>query len=404
MQPRPERIRWLDALRGAAVLAIIPLNARWLLHPADAYHDPTVVGDRGIAAWTWWAVPELFFDHSTLFLLAAVFGISLSAAHLGDFDPGWTRRHRARIFGMAAIGFAHGALIWPGDILWTYAVTALLLTGAIRQVERDSNGLLWTAAGCAAIPPVLGLLTLYEVTTGYATAGLDPTTTYQLATDEFRAWESAQYGGSFLDTLEVKWLQWVPQATTTMGVWSMWHAAGGMLAGLWWHRRGRHICKNLSGLAWVLGTAGLALTSASLAIAAADGYHPITLSWTNWVTYTGGALLAACATVAFTNIAPTAWNAPIGQWLQACGRTSLSIYLLANLLLAGVAQGWGLGLHGRLDGEQTAATTLAVMATLSWLATRYTETGPRRPPAERLWRVTTRLLSGGRPRRERRTA
>ena len=44
MKPPAERILWLDALRGAAVLAIIPLNARWLLHPADAYHDPSPAG------------------------------------------------------------------------------------------------------------------------------------------------------------------------------------------------------------------------------------------------------------------------------------------------------------------------------------------------------------------------
>lgn len=401
MKPQPERIRWLDALRGAAVLAIIPLNARWLLHPADAYHDPSLQGPPGAVAWLWWAIPELLFDHSTLFVLAAVFGVSLSAARAADSDPGWTRRHRARLVVIGALGFAHGALVWPGDILWPYALTALLLTGAVRQVEEDSNALFRLAVVAAALPPALGLWALHTTIGGYEAAGVDPQTAYTLATPELRAWESAGYAGSFRDSLEVKWTQWTRQSTMTMGFWTLWHAAAGMLAGVWWHRRGRRVCGDNPYLPHALAAAGLALTGASLSIATANAYHPITLSWTNWVTYAGGALLAAAAVAAFTRAEPAAWDTPAGCWLRACGQASLSIYLFSSLLLAGIAQGWGLGLHGRLTGEQTAATTLAVIAVLSWCAARCISSDGRRPHAERLWRLGTRLLSGGRPRPER---
>ena len=400
MKPDAERILWLDALRGAAVLAIVPLNARWLLHPADAYHDPSLQGPPGLLAWLWWAVPELLFDHSTLFVLAAVFGVSLSAARAADADPGWSRRHRARLFLLGALGFAHGALIWPGDILFPYALTALLLSGAVRQVENDSNSLAWLALTAAALPPVLMLTGLHMAISDFEAAGVDPHAAYVLATPEFRAWESGMYAGPFRDSLEVKWMQWNRQITSTFGFSTLWHAAAGMLAGLWWHRRGQHVCKKPH-LPEALAGTGLALTGASLWMATADAYHPITLSATNAVTYAGGALLAAAAVAAFTRAGPAAWETPAGRWLCACGQASLSVYLLANLLLAAIAQGWGLGLHGRLTPEQTAATTLAVIAVSSSYGARCVGPDGNRPPAERLWRLGTRLLSGGRARRRR---
>lgn len=400
MKPPAERIPWLDALRGAAVLAIVPLNARWLLHPADAYHDPSLQGPPGVLAWLWWAVPELLFDHSTLFVLAAVFGISLSAARAADADPGWTRRHRTRLFLLGALGFAHGALVWPGDILFPYALTALLLSGAVRQVEDESNGLAWLALAAAAIPPALVLWGLHMTIADFEAAGVDPHDAYVLATPEFRAWESGLYAGPLLDSLEVKWMQWERQITTTFAFSTLWHAAAGMLAGLWWHRRGQHVCTEPH-LPEALAATGLALTGASLWIATANAYHPITLSATNALTYAGGALLAAAAVVAFTRTGAAAWETPAGRWLCACGQASLSIYLLANLMLAAIAQGWGLGLHGRLTPEQTAATTLAVIGVLAWYGAARIGREPTPPPAERLWRLCTRLLSGGRPRRRR---
>ena len=388
-----ERMRWLDALRGAAVLAIIPLNARWLLHPSDAYHDPSLHGPPDALAWLWWAVPELLLDHSTLFALAAVFGVSLAAARAADSDPGWTRRHRARLLLLGMLGFVHGALVWPGDILYPYAVTALLLTGAVREARPDSDALAWVALTAAAIPPALGLASLHVVLGGYAAAGLDPRETYALATPEYRTWESSLYAASFTASLEVKWAQWSSQITTTFGSSTLWHAAAGMLAGVWWHRRGRRL-RIHPNTPQGLVTAGLALTGTALALATRSGYDPVTLTTTNWMTYAGGALLSAAAVLGFTRANARRWETPIGEWLQSCGRASLSIYLLSSLLLAAVAQGWGLGLHGKLDPHQTAAATLVVMTIAACFGlTRRGQDDPA-PSVEQVWRLGTRLLAG----------
>ena len=405
MRTAPERLPWLDALRGAAVLAIVPLNARWLLHPADAYHDPAVAGERGVLGWVWWALPELLLDHSTLFVLAAVFGMSMAAARDADASPDWTRRHLTRLALLAVIGFAHGALLWPGDILFTYALAGALLTGAVREREPGSNGLLWTGCAAAAIPPVLGIAALQDVLAGYRAVGVDPAEAYVLATPDYRAWESASYSGNIADNLAVKWQQWNRQLGQTLPYHGLWHAAGGMLAGVWWQRRGRRL-ESILGMAppdaaATTTTAGLALTSAALLIATGAGYGAATLAAANWLTYAGGALLAAGAVIGFTHAGRRCWDTAAGAWLRTCGQASLSLYLGANLLLAAVAQGWGLGLHGRLDPEQTAATVLAVMTVMAWAGWAKLRRPDMPLPAERAWRIATRLLCGGRPRPER---
>ncbi len=397
MRTGPERIPWVDALRGTAVLAIIPLNARWLLHPVDAYHDPSLQGPPDAIAWTFWAIPELLFDHSTLFTLAAVFGISLSAARAADSDPGWTRRHRARLLLLGTLGFAHGALIWPGDILYPYALTALLLTGAVRDTNPTSNALAWIALACAAIPPAISLSNLHLTLSGYAAAGIDPADAYTLATPDYRAWESGLYSSSFTASLEVKWQQWVDQITDGFVFANLWHVAGGMLAGIWWHRRGHRLKLNPA-IPEALATAGLALTGTALVLATRAGYDAVTLAATNWITYAGGALLTAGAATAFTRARPGCWTTPVGAWLCACGRSSLSIYLLASLLLAAIAQGWGLGLHGQLNPRQTAAITVCVMAVAAWFGSTRMRRTHQAPPLEQACRLGTRLLSGGRAR------
>ena len=189
-------------------------------------------------------------------------------------------------------------------------------------------------------------MTLHTTLAIYETAGNNPYETFTLATADFREWERSLYAGTFRESMEVKGLQWTAQITTTLGMWVLWHSGAGMLAGIWWHRQGRHNAQHLR--LWKgIAAAGLAITATSLAIATAKDYHPITLAWTNWTTYVGGALLASAAIIGFTHARPTTWTTPAGEWLRACGRASLSIYLCANLMLAGTAQGWGLGLHSR---------------------------------------------------------
>ncbi len=400
---RGERLPWLDGLRGAAVLAIIPLNARWLLHPRAAYTDPTVIGELDWLSWTWWWCVETAFDETTLWLLAGVFGIALAAARERDDDPGWTRRHRARLAALGATGLLQALLVWPGDILLPYAVTAVLISGAVRD-RRCRPWML--AAAAAAVPPAATIWAIHADAEALRAAGPlgGPYTAW---TADYNAWESSLYGGSLRASLEVKWAQTKDALSGTLPTGTLWQAAAAMLAGLWWYRAGRHRTVEPA-TAGSVAAAGALITAAAAGQTARSGFDHLTTGVGQEITYIGGALLALGTVMAATRLPADAWTTPTGTWLRSCGRRSLSIYVIANITLAAVAQGWGLGLHGRLDHRGTIAVTalVAVMCAGFGLWTRNVRHDTGGP--EGIWRLSTRLLASGRPRRrtepQRRTA
>ena len=87
--PRP-RLDELDFLRGAALLAGLPIAARWILHPRAHLFDATVA-EQTPAGMLWWHLTETVCDETWIWLLAAVFGAGLAAAR--DSDPEWRRSH-----------------------------------------------------------------------------------------------------------------------------------------------------------------------------------------------------------------------------------------------------------------------------------------------------------------------
>ena len=388
----PDRIEWLDALRGAAVLGIIPLNARWLLHPQGAYFVPALEAEPGWIAWLWWAWPELLLDHSTLFALSAVFGISLALSRDRAGDTGWRRRHVSRLVVLGAFGFAHGALLWPGDILYPYALTALILTASVGDRKTGAGGLGWVALALATAPLVIdGTATAISIDY-YGWTDNEAIRAYEARSNEAQIEESAAYTGTFAQAQAMRWEQWTRQITTVWALATVWTVAGGMLAGLWWWRRGRHLRLPARTVPAIMST-GLALTSTSIIVNTVTGWHPTAITLGEGVTYIGGILLTAGAVVWCSRQDAHRWTTPAGKILRGCGQASLSIYLTANVACAAVAQGWGLGLHGELPPEQTAATVSAVMILCALIGLGQSGTADRLLP-ERAWRAASRALSG----------
>ena len=379
-----ERLAWLDAVRGAAVLGIIPLNARWLLHPRAHYTDPAAAGEPGAIGWTWWAATTITLDETTLWVLSAAFGAALAATRDTTQEAGWTARHRARLATLGALGLAQSLLVWPGDILLPYAITALLLSGAVADRQCKPRTL---AIGAAVMPLVA------------AAAGItmsDPDSAHAGAGAAYAEWESGAYAGDFRAAVGARWLQLQDQIGQTYPYRVLWQTAAAMLAGVWWHRAGReHATRAGCG---ALAAGGLALTTGAVAVVTASGYEPHAITTARSILYAGGALLAA-TTLRWASSAPQAtWETRTGSALRAIGRRSLSVYLGANITLAAIAQGWGMGLHGRLNEEATigvVVTTTAAAAALAGRGNPNTATGP----AERAWRLATRLLAGSRAHR-----
>ena len=132
-----ERIESIDVLRGVAVLGILLMNIVSMGLPFAAYDDPTIIGNRGpIDYWTW-AVATVLVEGKMRAIFSMLFGagVVLMAERAEARGESSARLHVRRNLWLVLIGAAHAyLLLWPGDILFTYAVAGLPLF-ALRRLR-----------------------------------------------------------------------------------------------------------------------------------------------------------------------------------------------------------------------------------------------------------------------------
>ena len=125
------RIQTLDVVRGVAVLGILLMNI-WAFAGPQAYFDyPVALADRAGAPVATWAVVHTLFEGSQRALFSLLFGAGmlLMVTRLA-LEPGAAvgRTYYRRLFLLMAIGlFDAFVLLWPADILLTYALCGLVL-------------------------------------------------------------------------------------------------------------------------------------------------------------------------------------------------------------------------------------------------------------------------------------
>jgi hypothetical protein len=152
LEPAASRIDNLDVLRGIAILGILFINL-----PGAATYFAAFFGLEFLAGWSRadqvaWAAMEIFIDGTQRGLLQFLFGagmLILTAKALapdgpvGVADIYYRRNMWLMVFGLANIFL----LLFPGDILFIYAVAALFLFPFRRLGPRMllAIGLLWVA-------------------------------------------------------------------------------------------------------------------------------------------------------------------------------------------------------------------------------------------------------------------
>jgi len=125
-----ERNVTLDFVRGVAILGILLLNIVAFGLPKAAYLNPAWYGDiTQRDAWTWAAL-DLFAQVKFLTLFALLFGAGLQL-----LLPRGKRWIQARLSLLAILGFAHGLLLWDGDILLAYALVGLVCWRMVREAQ-----------------------------------------------------------------------------------------------------------------------------------------------------------------------------------------------------------------------------------------------------------------------------
>ena len=122
--PTGKRLESLDFIRGCALFGILIMNIVGMgLGPA--YDNPTVMGgDTGINLWTWFVV-NVTFEGTQRGLFSILFGAGVI---LFTSRPDSTDAYFRRNLWLIAFGlFNAWILLWGGDILYYYGLTALFL-------------------------------------------------------------------------------------------------------------------------------------------------------------------------------------------------------------------------------------------------------------------------------------
>jgi uncharacterized protein len=346
-----QRLRSLDALRGFAVLGILAVNVQSFSMPEAAYLNPTAYGDlAGLDRWCWLAT-HVLADRKHLPIFAALFaaGWLQMEGRLQAIGGRLGALHYRRMFWLAMIGLVHAALLWPGDILVSFAIAGALVFPLRRLQPR------WLlAAGLAA----LAAASVLTVGIGRSVPHWS-TEAYQEQLLEWRPdaerieRELAFYRGDWLP--QVRHRVGAVDATSLIFLfWSAWQTGAILLIGMALYRWGFLTGERSSGCYLGALGLGLGLGLPLVALGAAFNFRAgwrfeSSMFYGSQYNYWGSLLVALgyCAAVFLLDRRPA--FATLSSRLAEVGRMALSNYLLQSLICTAIFYGWGFGLFGRLD-------------------------------------------------------
>ncbi|MER6360316.1 DUF418 domain-containing protein [Kitasatospora sp. NPDC001527] len=362
----PARLADVDALRGFALFGILTVNITYL---ASAYHG-TGVDEPGFGSpldTAVRAVVALLFEAKFFLLFSFLFGYSFTlqldsaARHGARFTPRFLRR----LAGLFVLGGLHAVLLFPGDILTTYAVLGLVLLVLHRIRPRTA---VRTAVVLFAVTSAAYLLL------ALALRGADGGDPAVAAADAQRATEALRGGfgsvvGAHLDQLpDVLFLLAFFQAPAALAAFLLGLAAGRhrALADLARHER---TLRRLQLLGFPLGLLGAGVYTWS-ALAHPGASAQVFALGVDVVT---APVLAAAYAATVLRLARGRYGRRLVAVLAPPGRMTLTDYLTQSLVCVLVFTGVGAGLVGRVSPAGVAAIGVALFAAQAvgcrwWLA------------------------------------
>ncbi len=396
------RIKALDALRGLAVIGIVPMNVIAFSMPPAAYFNPRSFGGDGPLETALWAVSFLVIEDKFRALFAMMFGAGV-AMLLDKASQHPLRSHYARMLVLLAIAMVHAVVLANNDVLRSYAAAGMLLPFVAHWRART---LLWAAGAIMAAQLVVsGWFAWDWLAYWFERAGgalVDPAPQLQAEQDygynPQAIAAAAERAGEGLGERIARRLGQAPQQITFVaaslpstlaamlaGI-ALWRS--GLLAGEWEARRAFALATRCAVIAVPVLT-GLA------AWAMATGFDPIVttanaLVWSAPFDLLLGIGWAAAAMALFGGVLQ---NAVLTARLAAAGRLALTNYLATSVIFAVLFMGWGLGLFGQFSrGGALLIGLIPITAMLLWSPPWLAHF--RQGPAEWLWRsvASGRLL------------
>ncbi|MFD9286361.1 DUF418 domain-containing protein [Streptomyces mirabilis] len=357
------RLPQIDALRGFALLGICMVNAPII---SGAWHlatDPATASVDHTAAWLVTALVTTKFYLIFSFLFGYSFTLQQVAADRSGVS--FSRRHGRRLLGLFLIGFGHAILLYPGDILMTYAVLGLALL-ALR-------GLGARAALLAAIVLIAFLATVMLLA---GVMSLGTGNDAHFSADAVAVQQSAAYRGGPLSIIHANITNYRHQlgGVVLYSIHLLAALLTGMAAGrLGWLDPSRGIRAGATVVRRRICVVGLLFGLPGGVLTAMCTYGP----FGDRFYYLGQAvdvitapLLAAAYGTALLALLRGRFGHRIARILAPAGRMSLSLYLLQSGVLAFVFTGYGFGLYGEVGPAALALGCIALWAAQLALSAR----------------------------------
>ncbi|MEU1174063.1 DUF418 domain-containing protein [Streptomyces microflavus] len=381
VMPGPHRIVEVDALRGFALCGIFLANVLVMAGIEGRGGDgPSASGLDQAAHWLVMMLVQTKFYLLFSFLFGYSTTLQMDSAER-DGAP-FAPRMLRRLLGLFVLGALHAVLLYPGDILTTYAVLGLVLFAA-RTVDPAR---MWRAAlrvygAVAALYLLLGAAVAL-VDTGGGDEGLAAST----------AELTAAYRGGPADVVRANMDAWTDILAGLLMMGGMVVAAflAGFVAGRRRLLTGTGTPERVARLRRICGW-GLAVGLPGGVLMAAGTVGPLGARW-EIPMFIVGMLTAPALSGAYACGLLLWFTTPRGARLAArlapAGRMALTNYLVQSLVMALVFTGYGAALYGRVGAAAVLGGALLFYGCQLAASARLMERH-RLGPVERLLRAVT---------------
>ncbi len=382
-----ERIPTLDVLRGAALLGILLMNILAFGLPSAADGNPTVAGGAsGLNLWAW-ILQFVLFDGKMRGIFSIMFGagVYLFIARAERNGAPAADLHYRRSLWLLLFGIVHAYVIWYGDILFPYALLALVLYPLRELPVRTlliAAGLQFVVMTAAMLGDAYMTDQLRETAAkaDQAAARAEKLSAEQI--DAQKEWkeklkdmqpdkealgkEIKAHQGTYLDARKFEAKEIFRGHSTPIYSPYLWDMLGMMLLGIALIRTGVLSGERSTGFYWLLMSAGyltgLPIGAYSVWRTIAARFDPVETSF-SFSTYELSRLGMTLGHVALLLlIARSARWTWITSKLAAVGKMAFSNYIATSILCTTIFYGFGFGLFARLERYQLYYVVVGVWA------------------------------------------
>ncbi len=386
-----ERIGSLDLLRGFAVLGILVMNIQSFSMPDPAYFNPTTYGDLTGINLAVWTLSHLLTDLKFMSIFSILFGAGmvLLCQRLEQSGIKPSGIYYRRVLWLLVFGILHAYLLWHGDILVWYSVTALVAYLFWRV--RPGWLMFWSLL---ALLVGAGLYALFQWSMpNWPEEAIQGNKLWWLPGEEVMRHRLEVYRGGWTGQMAERASSSLMLHTFIYAIYGLWRTLGMMLAGMALMKWGILSAKRSRKFYGGVAVTGLAI---GLSITVYGVWQNYSHQWAMDYSMFGGSLFnywgSLPIAMAYLSIVML-WHLSrrgkrFHSLLVSVGRMAFSCYILQTLVCTSLFYGHGFGFFGMVPrwGQPLIVVGVLVMVIVFaeiWLR-RF-----RYGPLEWLWRSLT---------------